>query len=1050
MGQGARIPWQFSGSHIWGVVVKRLAVGISFALVLALSGLTAGAAPGNGKGQSHLQMYTVQLDASEVSTLVEQGFDIAAQRDIDGPLVEVDVVLTRLEKKKLQSAGYKVRLWRNADGLTATQLAVKQAEGGYTVWRSWDEEGGIEDEIHQIADNHPDIVKLVDLGDTYQGRDILALKVTKDANSTADGSRPGVLYSSAQHAREWISVEVNRRILHYFVGNYGDKPSVTKLVNNRELWFILVANPDGYQYTFDVDRLWRKNLRDNDNDDLITNADGVDPNRNFAEHWRYDEEGSSSDFTSETYRGPSAASEPETQAMQGLLQSSGQNPYGKRFAFQVNYHSFGNLLLYTFGWQVQTPSTDDPIFVAMSGADPGDVAIPGFNPGVGADLYTTNGETTDYAHAVSGTLAWTPELGEGQVGNGFEFPDSKGLVRQEFTNNLPFALDVARSAADPDDPVSHIGGTVQPFYPDKFKTSYGDPQTVQVNAKRDLNDDGTGDDAVTLHYKINGGGEQTASTSEWNGGERYGGPGDVYYHKLRGTVTGAGEGDDVTAWFTGGGKSSDPFTYHVESDTGNDVLVLAAEDYTGLSPKTNGDSPSYLDYYLDALDANGVDADVYDVDAHDRTAPHPLGVLSHYKTTIWYTGDNVITRDIGQHVGTASRLTNDEMLAVRDYMNEDGADGSEEGDLLYTGKYAGYEYAFGYEFDPRDNSGCNANSTGDDCVPLSDDFLQYYLGAYRYNDDAGTDPDGNIYDITGTDTPFEGTNWSFNGADSAQNQDHSASFLATSSILEPDFYSGPFDTEDNNWPSSEYDRPGAKPYEPHTGDYYMFSQVGDVSYKRLTHTISVPGSGANVSFWTSYDTEQDWDFVMVEAHTVGEDNWTTLPDLNGHTSQDTGDSCPEGWHEIHPFLEHYQSADCGPTGTTGEWNADSGNSNGWQQWEVDLADFAGDDVELSLTYVSDWAVQGLGAFVDDIEVSTGEGTTGFETGTDGWTATGPPEGNDPNPNNWVRTTAEEVGYDEGATISAADSIYFGFGFEGISDAAKRNTIMDKVMDFLND
>jgi hypothetical protein len=233
----------------------------------------------------------------------------------------------------------------------------------------------------------------------------------------------------------------------------------------------------------------------------------------------------------------------------------------------------------------------------------------------------------------------------------------------------------------------------------------------------------------------------------------------------------------------------------------------------------------------------------------------------------------------------------------------------------------------------------------------------------------------------------------------------------------------------------------------------MFSQVADVSYKRLTRTISVPAGGGNLSFWTSYDTEPAWDFLMVEAHTPGQDDWTTLPDLNGHTSTDVGDSCEEGWFEIHPFLEHYQGANCEPQGTTGEWNAASGNSAGWQQWEVDLSDWSGGNVEVSISYVSDWAIQGLGVFVDDIVGPGGSGSTSFETDAnpqDGWTATGPPEGNDPNPNNWVRRTGDEVGYEEGATISAEDSIYLGNGFEGITGAAKRNSLMGKIMGFLND
>ena len=68
---------------------------------------------------------------------------------------------------------------------------------------------------------------------------------------------------------------------------------LTKLVDTRELWFILIANPDGYDFTFTPEnRLWRKNLRDNNGDGQITAIDGVDPNRNFPTHWSYDDEGS--------------------------------------------------------------------------------------------------------------------------------------------------------------------------------------------------------------------------------------------------------------------------------------------------------------------------------------------------------------------------------------------------------------------------------------------------------------------------------------------------------------------------------------------------------------------------------------------------------------------------------------------------------------------------------------------------------------------------------------------------------------------------------------
>ena len=85
---------------------------------------------------------------------------------------------------------------------------------------------------------------------------------------------------------------------------------------------------------------------------------------------------------------------------------------------------------------------------------------------------------------------------------------------------------------------------------------------MQVNAKREL---GT----VTMHWRVNGGAEQTAPTGEWKGGERYGERGDVYYHRLRGEVTGTKPGDEVKVWFEGGGKKSQSFTYTQALETSN-------------------------------------------------------------------------------------------------------------------------------------------------------------------------------------------------------------------------------------------------------------------------------------------------------------------------------------------------------------------------------------------------------------------------------------------------------------------------------------------------
>jgi Zinc carboxypeptidase len=1026
---------------------------------------------------NRLDAYTAVVSGDQLGTLSEEGLDVFSQRQVAGGL-KVGLVLTREQRAKLAQEGIRTRLTRVKGGQTIQQFAARQAANGFQVWRSWDEPGGFRDQMYAAARENPQIAKLVRLGTTYQGREILAIKLTQGARGKRDGSRPAVLYSSVQHAREWIASEVNRRLMNWYIDGWHDSDrEITRLLRKTELWFVLVANPDGYQYTFDVERLWRKNLRDNNSDRQITIGDGVDPNRNYPNHWKYDEEGSSSIPSSDTYRGPAPVSEPETQALKGLLDRIG-------FAFQVNYHSVGEWLLYAEGWQIATPTADDPIYFALSG-NLDRPAIPGFHPGLSSDvLYVTNGETTDYAHAATGALAWTPELGDGCPNEdcGFVFPDNEAEVQKEFERNLSFALSVAKSADDPDDPESSLGIETKPFYiksddPYKdgipgsnftFRYSYGDPQPVQVLAKRSLG-------RVTLKYRIDGGRTRSASTSEWRGGERYD-PADVHYRVMRGFVRGTDPGDSVEVWFEADedddrgrkddrdddddrGKKgrddevrSESFTYQAVSDTNNDVLVVAAEDYTGASPGQPG-GPNYHGYYIDAITDNGQEADLYDVDQRGRIAPDQLGVLSHYDAVIWYTGDDVVTRRTGWGPGNADRLALDEILEFRAYMNEGGR-------VLYTGSWAGKQFsgaAVGTQlYDPKGEGPCNPRPAGFDprrCLllrgsgDLVNDVLEYWFGGYVQVADDGNNPSGGLFDVNGVDDPFTGLSWGFNGPDSGDNQTNSSSFVATSGVLSPDEF-----PQFESWPSTRWNKPGG-PFEPHSGTQYVYSQIADVSYKRLTREIEVPAGGGNLSFWTSFDTEAHWDHVFVEARTAGGSDWTTLPDVgpNALTTQETGDSCAEGWSEqLHPHLNHYVTFDgdsCTPEGAIGDgvWHAASGNSGGWKQWTVNLNQWAGQTVEISIAYANDWAVQNLGVFVDDVVLPDGT-TTSFETGLDGWEITGPPEGSGPNANNWVLTDA--AGFPVGASITTPSSLLMGFGFEGISTREQRRVVMGRALDHL--
>lgn len=1021
----------------------RLAIAGVFTLVGALA-LTAPATaqPGSEPGsRDSLEVYVGTVDPQQLEQLRQAGVDLGhghSETDHSGD-TRVETVLSKRQAARLASQGVQLEV-KKVRGKPASEVLREQAAAGWSAFRSYSEPGGIRDEITATAARYPDLTKVMTIGRSHQGQPILAVKVTKNADKTRDGKRPAVLYGSAQHAREWITPEMTRRLMHHVLDSYGTDREITRLVDSTELWFLPVANPDGYDHTFTPgNRLWRKNLRDNDGDGQITTADGVDLNRNWGFKWGYDNEGSSPDPNSNTYRGPSPHSEPETRALDQLFRRVG-------FEFFVNYHSAAELLLYGVGWQVATPTPDDIIYEAMVGDDE-NPAVPGYDPDISAELYTTNGDTDTHATVRYGTLGFTPEMSTCQAAaasdpddewlpedcvSGFIFPDDEKLISAEVAKNLPFALAVAQSAHDPDEPVSVVGRSTPDFVVDTFDTSYGRNQQVASITRRALRN-------VRMHYTINDGRTKTVSVREWKGGERYGDTHDDYYAELRGKVQGAKPGDQVEVWFSGkkpkaGKVTSERFTYQVHDDVGGDVLVLAMEDVNGPTPDQDATSAKYADEMADALTAAGRTSDVYDFDTMGRQAPHHLGVLSHYQMVLWETGDDIIPRAPGQVPGTIARAAVETELAVRDYLNEGGK-------LLLSGEYALYAQAANgaYGYQPNGPAECT-DPSDETCLPALNDFQQYWLGAFTYVSDGGTGETG-PYPVTGTDDRFTGFAGALNAPGSAENQEHTASFLTTSGFLPPE----QFPQFDSAAPLG-WERPGGAPFDPRTGDWYLWSGQTNNSYKRLTQTVDLTGANAaELRLFTSYDIETNWDYLIVEAHEVGSDSWTTLPDANGRTTTETGDSCEAGWVEaLHPWLARYQGEDCSPTGTTGSWNAITGASGGWQELVIDLSGYAGKEVELSISYISDWSTQGLGVFLDDTRVivdGTTVSDTSFETDLGGWALAGPPPGSAETMENWVRS---QQAFAEGSAVVTADTVYLGFGLEGLAPEARADLVQRTI------
>jgi hypothetical protein len=328
---------------------------------------------------------------------------------------------------------------------------------------------------------------------------------------------------------------------------------------------------------------------------------------------------------------------------------------------------------------------------------------------------------------------------------------------------------------------------------------------------------------------------------------------------------------------------------------------------------------------------------------------------------------------------------------------------------------------------------------------VADDFQQYWLGAYTTLD--GGDPAlAQLQELP----PLGSSVFGLNGPDSKQNQANLYRFLTTSDVLPPATY-----PQFRSNVAVKVQGPAA--YDPPTGSWYAYSQAGNSTYKRLQTTVDLRGkSSGALTFKLSYLTEPDFDYVFVEAHTVGQDDWTTLPDQNGATSNDTGLGCNDQdpfWLNENPFLTHYitRTADpssdtgftCTPTGTSGAWNAATGNSSGFGDWNVDLTPFAGRQVELSITYASDPGVQLLGTFLDDVKVTAGGQTlvsTSFEDGTLAPFQVGaPPPGSKQVFKNWV--ASQSKGFEDGPGVRTRRSLIFGFGVEGVNGAANRAKLL---------
>ena len=281
---------------------------------------------------------------------------------------------------------------------------------------------------------HPTIARQQVIGQSYQGRNIVAIKISD--NVATDEAEPEVLFSHGQHAREILTIEMALYLVDLLTDNYGSDTRITNLVNSREIWIIPNVNPDGSEYdkTSTGFRSWRKNRQPNSG----TSAVGTDLNRNWNYNWGCCG-GSSGSPSSSTYRGSAPESAREVQVVANFVRS---RVVGGRQQIRahIDWHTYSELILWPYGYTYANtgPGLNATDRSAMATLGQRMAQTNGYTPEQSSDLYITDGTINDWMWGVHRIFTYTFEMYPRSSSPGFYPGDS--IIGRETTRNREAVL----------------------------------------------------------------------------------------------------------------------------------------------------------------------------------------------------------------------------------------------------------------------------------------------------------------------------------------------------------------------------------------------------------------------------------------------------------------------------------------------------------------------------------------------------------------------------------------------------------------------------------
>ncbi|MBK6727377.1 MAG: hypothetical protein IPG63_08985 [Xanthomonadales bacterium] len=316
----------------------------------------------------------------------------------------------------LEQRGYAPRF----DAVLSAQLrneTLAKTIPGYACYSTVEETDTF---INDQVAAHPALASVIDIGDSWEkvtagGLPGYDLRVLKIGNSAIAGDKPKMMVMSGLHAREYTPVQLNLEFAKWLLTNYGSSAEATWLIDHNEFHLLLQANPDGRKIA-EGGQSQRKNRHANG---CSGTGIGTDLNRNFPFYWSLVSGGSSSYTCESTYRGPSAMSEPETQAVntylnglfpdtRGGVENSLTEPASAdtRGAY-FDLHSYSRIVMYPWGVGYSA-SGNDAAFKAIARRM---AWFNNYSPEQASELYATDGASDDNAYGRLGVPAFTIELG---------------------------------------------------------------------------------------------------------------------------------------------------------------------------------------------------------------------------------------------------------------------------------------------------------------------------------------------------------------------------------------------------------------------------------------------------------------------------------------------------------------------------------------------------------------------------------------------------------------------------------------------------------------